>query len=392
MKLLSLGLKAALMVGVSAIPMKAIADSDLASESLPLTASQRFGYAQLCYKANSSDQTEFNKRAADLEAEGWKVDFLVGTTGTAATQVKSTMGLMAYRGSQVVIATKGTQSLNDWKTNVRSSRHGLSQRAFHSLMGLFTNYYNNKEAIIAAQHIGLAGEVHNGFLQTHLSMWDQVKQNLKNYVEKEDLTYQDLSIETLGHSLGGALQDLNQAHLLQDSTLGLGVQTLESSFVDTDLDMSGFYGLKLAERKANDNVRGTAFEAARAFTTAVAKEFNGVVGAGNSPHVDNRGDIVPALPFTIVGYKSAGDQVGIDTNHFHPLMAHKLRGVKAEAIEALNDFDKGISNKRPSLAKAFWNRATDTAKTVASKVVAAANTAVKALKNTGSRIASWFGY
>ena len=322
-----------------------------------LTNDQRVSFAQLPCEANTADQTIFKQSVSQLHQDGWAVDILEGTTGSASAQATSNMGIMAYKGNKVVIATRGTAktNLNDWTSNVRSNRNGVVRGVFHTLAGMFTDHYKNKEDFIAAQYLNLNGAVHNGFLQTHNSMWDKVKQNIQNHAKKQGVAVSDLEFETVGHSMGAAQQDLNQVHLLTDSTLGLGTKVVEDEFQDNDLGMS-FIGLKKTERIENRNVRGTAFEAPNAFTTDAGKDFNERVGKGNSPHIHNAYDLVPYLPANAVGYAAVGDQIAIDSSHRNPVAAHLIKNIRPTAVEALDQHDQGQSKvAAPAKSSSMWS-------------------------------------
>lgn len=356
--------------------------------STPLTNTDRLEFAKLAYDADKADQNVFNEKVAALEADGWTVEKLTGSTGSATEQVESTMGVIAYRGKQAMIATRGTTGADDWKTNFRAARN-----VGQEIMGLFFPSYNAESDQIAAQFLKANGKVHNGFLQTHLSTWDQIKASLLARAKTLGVAVADLNIETTGHSLGAGQQDLNQFHLLTDSDLGLGRQKVGNSLLAStgDLDMSAFYAPALSESIVNTGVRGTAFESPNAFGTTAAQDFDRKVGKGNSPHVHNFGDAVPSLPPVAAGYSPVGDAVPIDAGANDPLTAHVLTGMGDEAVKALDQIDAGKTVKTSKKA-ALKKRVKAARKSVARTTKKAASAIAKPFKRFGVAWRSNFGW
>lgn len=202
-----------------------------------MTFAQKLNFADLAYKAEKNDPTIYNQMVQQLNNEGWAVKRLKGTTGIAQNQTESTMGIIAFRGKEVVISIRGTKMKNadDWITDFRFDRD-IFGKLYANLIG--NQEFDLKNEAIGAQFLGVNGNIHNGFLQTHLSMWPEIRQAILDYANSLDCQVSDLKFQTIGHSLGGAQQDLILVHLLNDSQLGLGKETLEASSIDTEIDQS----------------------------------------------------------------------------------------------------------------------------------------------------------
>ena len=276
-----------------------------------ITNQDRHTFAHLAYLSNAKDQSSYNVTRARMENDGWTLKKVKGKTNS----VESNMVVMGFRGKQVIIASRGTEmtNANDWLTNL--------------------DFAKNKQA---AELLGIKeGYVHNGFLQAHLSTWDEIKSNLLFYAKKRGVKVSDLEIETTGHSLGAAQQDLNQLHLLKDHDLDLGMKKVQDSFMYDD-----FYGMSLHESiVGSDKVRGTAFAGPKVFDQKGADEFKKAVKEGHSPHVVNKHDVVPKVPFNFIGFQDVGDIVDIDTNS-NIADAHSLDVMKKKALKALDKTKK----------------------------------------------------
>lgn len=323
-----------------------------------LTNKERLEFANIAYKANSSkgeSQETYSSFVNRQKKDGYEVKKITGTTGYADSQEESTMGVMCFRGKEVVIATKGTSSAVDAITDVRSDRGGFFSTLKGATVGL-SDEENEKNSVIAAQFLGNnGGKVHNGFLQTHNSMWSQIKKELISHAAKEGVEVSDLKIETVGHSLGGALQDLNQYHLMTDSILGYGTHRVEASFFDDLNDKAGlgFYALHRTEERKNTNVAGLGLEAAKALGNGAHEDMNRRVGEKYCVHVENVLDPVPHLPTTRgMGFNTPGTKVNIDTGH-NPICGHKLGNIESDALVALNRFSVGQESDEPSVPMAL---------------------------------------
>lgn len=336
----------------------------------------------IAYAANKNETSKYDAFVAKLAAEGWTIEKLDGTTGSASNQQGSTMGVMAFRGHDVIIATRGTEATNlsDWTTNVRYSRNmgwkTLAWLAPSLVDQEWIQQEDAKEAMIAAQFLKADDKIHNGFLQTHMSMYPQVQEKLKAHAEAIGCKVSDLNIHTSGHSLGAAQQDLMQMHLLTDSTLGLGVNVLEKSFVFTDSTLGNeWHVTKVTESKENENVKGVAVEAPRVFGPKAADQFDKIVGAQNSPHIVNAQDIVPHVPFKGLGFEDTTKNI-INVDSGDALVAAHTN-IKNVAIEALN----GEIKDHP---KTYTRYFVDGIGAVSNTVISAANTCYSAVANVAS--------
>lgn len=339
-------------------------DADTVSNELLV----EFG-KEIAYAANKTDQAKYSAFETKMVGEGWTLKKILGTTGTAANQQTSVMAVMAFRGHEAIIATRGTEALNlnDWATNFRYCRNLLPKTISWIAPSLVDQKWveqdDIKEACIAAQYMKAEDKIHNGFLQTHMSVWEEVKAELLKHDVKR--------IYTTGHSLGGAQQDLMQMHLLTDSTLGYGRELLAESLILGDSCL-GFYLPKITVEKENTVVTGVAMEAPRAFGGKAAAQFDRIVGAENSPHIVNAGDIVPHVPFKSLGFEDATQNIiHVDSGDVG-IKAHT--NIKDVSIEALN-------GQVTEHEKTFTRKAVDGVASVPGMVYDAAESVVSTVGN-----------
>lgn len=352
-------------------------------DSQSMSYAQKFDFADLGYKAAKKDTTVFDNLVQDLNNQGWSVQRLKGKTGKAAHQVEATMGIIAFRGKEVVISTRGTMNGNDWTTDFRFDRDILG-----TLLGMLTDNQENhlKNQMIGAQFLGVNGTVHNGFLQTHLDMWPQIRNAILDYANQIGCQVSDLTFKTVGHSLGGALQDLNMVHLLEDSQLGLGKKTLESSFVDQEIDSlgkSGFYGLKVTTDVPNTKVEGLAIEGPGVFGSEVVDHLEAKIGEGNLVHVENVGDPIPHAA-ALVGLEKIGTVVTVDGGGA-PVAAHRLGDVKKVAVDHLDNKGSPVAEEK-SIARHISDAVVGAGQAVVNAGRAVVNTISNAILNVTDSI------
>jgi hypothetical protein len=298
----------------------------------------------------NEDKAIYNK----LINDGWKLDTFKGTTGTATAQVESVSGLLAFKGDHVVIATRGTEmaNFNDWMTNVRFSRSPI--------MRFFADEANKLSAITAQFFGGVTGEVANGFLQTHLSSWDYIKEAIIKYAASQGKSTQDLHYTITGHSKGAAKAQLNAVNLLTDSTLGVGVDYLERSFIFSspemeDLGMSGFYGIPVkSEPKNKGNVFAVVYESPRVFSNEAAEHVNNILGTENLVRVENEGvydfDPVTKVGPEFLGFNHAGTKIGVNGKGAF-VGRHGLGNVKDAAVPHIEAHIGSMANKKVEMPK-----------------------------------------
>lgn len=302
-----------------------------------------------------------------LVNDGWKLDVFNGTTGKARNQIESASGLLAFKDDQVVIATRGTEmtNWNDWFTNVRFSRSPITR--------FFGTEENNLCAITAQFFGGVDGEVANGFLQTHLSSWNYIKDAIIKYARSIGKSAQELQYTITGHSKGAAKAQLNAVNLLTDSTLGIGVDYLEKSFILADADAmelgaSGFYGIgKKTLAKNKGNVEAVVFESPRVFSNVTAKQVNNIMGEGNLVRVENKGmfdDPVIHVAPAFLGFEHAGAAAEIEGDGFF-ITKHMMSNVKDAAIPAIKAHRASVTQRETvdtsaGTTKPFINNANST--------------------------------
>lgn len=358
---------------------------------------------QVAYAADKVDQTKFDDWSAKLEADGWSLKKIKGTTGSANNQVESVMAVMAFRGNEVVIAPRGTTGGNDWTTDFRFSRdtfwRGLATIAPMLVNKEWIAQADLKEAMIAGQFLKANDKIHNGFLQTFLSMWPEIKSSLIERAAELGISVSELMVSTSGHSLGAALQNLTQMALLNDSYLGYGQNILEKSHVYHDeLDQSWF-AMHEVESKENTNVKGVAMCPPRVFGPKAAEQFNEMVGPGNSPQIVNAMDAVPYAVLQGAGFADATtNMIYVDGGLANPVKAHT--DVRDLAVDALNGVNK-VHEKtyaRAAIDAVYKpvKAVVDAASNAVSQAYNAASNAYNALANgvSDAKKAAWgyFGY
>jgi len=149
-----------------------------------LNPTQIFDLSLRAYKTRTTDQELFKKQLRIqlpfVNFESMKV--ITATTGLF-TPVASGFGFMAQlnggRSKEIVIATRGTETLADVGTDIK-----------------------------AVSHPGPTGHlVHKGFGATFTSYVQQ----LNEFIRQQNLGFQPTAVHCVGHSLGGALANLNAA-------------------------------------------------------------------------------------------------------------------------------------------------------------------------------------
>lgn len=326
----SIAVSASVAQATEAVDASELSTHRIKNTSSPakLDAKTAMDFANFSYSANKKawgdkDQQLFDK----LLNDGWKLAPISGTTGFSK-QVESASAVLGFKDDQVVIATRGTEMLNgsDWGTNIwnkKTSKQGLSN-LFH--------------------HVG--GNVATGFLTTHESSWDEINAAIAAYAASIGKKPSDLQYTILGHSLGGAKALLNGVKTLTDADLNIGEQvTLEKSFVEpnTDLGMSGFYGIGKKEIKNAGNVEVILLEAPRVGDKDAAKDIENIVGKENILRIENGWDIVPHVSPGFLRFKHAGTQLKINAKGWN---THGMGTIGDEAIKAIEAHRAKVSAQK----------------------------------------------
>lgn len=149
-----------------------------------LNPNQVFQLAKNAYTAKKGDGVLL-RREWDLELPFVNIDSLSVITATTGliTPVASGFGFMAQlnggRSTEIVIATRGTLTRSDWGTNAQ-----------------------------LATTPGPTGHlIHQGFGSTFKSYVQQ----LNEFIKRQNLGFKPTAVHCMGHSLGGALANLNAA-------------------------------------------------------------------------------------------------------------------------------------------------------------------------------------
>lgn len=343
----NLSAKADLVKG-DIFPAIHVTDSQEAAQYLKkfdrLPTANVLDFAKLAYSTNqdgewSEEEREIYGKLA-IE-EGWEICPFTGTTGAATNQVESTSGFIAFKEDHVVIATRGTEmtNLNDWMTNIRFSRSPF--------LRMFSSEERQKVSAATEQTFGFGGEIANGFLQTHLSSWDFVREAIRERSEFLGVSPGELKITVTGHSLGGAKAQLIGANLVTEPVLDIGVHKIEGSFIGED----GFYSPSVYSKPENpQNIEVIVFGSPNVFTDEAAEEVEKILGQDvyrvenndmkflkSLDLFDMTGDIVPSLPPRFLGFKPVGKRIGDEGKYGVSLGRHMMSNI---SDAALNEVDK----------------------------------------------------
>ena len=242
----------------------------------------------------------------------------LGRTGSANHQVLSISGALGFKGLEVVIATRGTQpkNIHDWRTNFDMFQNTLS--AFNRYIkddSVFAANKRKDSQIVSQLFNGMPGGlIANGFLRTHLSSRDFIKEKIENYAKSINVPVEHLNFTAIGHSKGGAKAQLN----------GL--------FVATE------FGAK--------NVTVMTFQSPRVFDEVAARAFESIIGKENIIRFENKSsnwwwpltldfDPVIYVAPNMLGFKHAGSSVTLDNNKWFAVR-HSMGQVTAEIARAVN--------------------------------------------------------
>lgn len=299
-------------------------------------------FAKFTYSANKQEWEAYDHQLfSRLVNDGWKFELFNGTTGSANNQVESISGLLAFKDKHVVIATRGTEATNldDWTTNVRFARSPFYR--------LFSMEEAQKEGQIGAQFLNVDGGLANGFLQTHLSSWEMIKQSILNYAQQVGVTPQELQYTITGHSKGAAKAQLNAVNLLTDKDLAIGVNCLEKSLLVSEAEVPGisdlgaslFYAPALySEPQNTGNVEAVVFESPRVFSDQAASQVERILGKDYLLRIENRGrfDVDPVVHVSpeSFGFKHAGTKGEIDNGFF--VGRHFMENVGGPAVGVID--------------------------------------------------------
>lgn len=249
-------------------------------------------------------------------------------------------------------------NFNDWATNFRVSRNPFAS-VFSYITG-FVSSATQKICQTSAQLFAGAvhGQIHNGFLQTHLSSWEEIKNEILSYSRHLGLHPRDLSYTLLGHSKGAAKAQLNALHLVTDQDLKIGhTDLLEKSFNMTNSFVqelglsSGFYGILKETSPVNSgNVKTIVFESPRVFFWDSAPQVENILKRENIIRIENKKsgssvlfvDLVTQSPPQCTGFQHIGLALPVDGNGIL-LGRHLLKNVKIQSLAPISDFLNGTT-------------------------------------------------
>lgn len=305
-----------------------------------------------------SDKEIYNQ----LINDGWKLVPFNTKTGSASNQEESVGGVIGFRGKDVIIATRGTQIFADWLTNLRVNigrsfdvltdtiKNVAPVKAVFSK--IFPSWYRStlkdRDDMTTANYFpGVQGRAAVGFLQSHLSSWNQIKQEIMEYAKSENLKLADLHYEFTGHSMGAAKGQLNALGMLTDQGLKIGVKKLEDSFVlsTSQLGVSFQAPAKYSDPKNTGNVDVTVFASPRTFSKDMAKDAEEIIGKENLVRIENKGNGLDQDPVThvapkILGFDHIGTSVPIDGggHFFGRHFMGSIRDLASSAIDKFRNF------------------------------------------------------
>lgn len=182
--------------------------SHVVSSSLPIKqeeSAEKLGFACSCaLNAYESEEGYAGLRKRlflnDLEAKGYVIKTFKGIYGGLISRKMENAGFIALKGNEVMISYRGTATIADWMTD-----------------GDF--------APTSADYFGLSGKVHEGFLRSFKSSWENrkdlygIKQIILDYATQTDQKPENLKYMVTGHSLGGALASLAAIKLINDEEI-----------------------------------------------------------------------------------------------------------------------------------------------------------------------------
>lgn len=337
-----------------------------------LPGSLVLNFAKLAYPANQQEHWTDEEKAIYHKLaieEKWELCPFNGTTGAANNQVESVSGFIAFKGDHVVIATRGTEMANrhDWLTNIRFSRSPF--------LRMFSEQENNKISAATAQYFGgfIEGEIANGFLQTHLSSRDVIKDAILKRAEALGKSPRDLRYTVTGHSLGGAKAQLIGLDLVTNRTLGIGVHKVEDSFFGNadDLGMSFYSPSIYSQPKNPGNIKVVVFGSPRVFDTKAAEQVQKILGDAIfrvennnlklfSTDIVDPGDMVPSLPPAILGFEHVGHRIADEESQGFWFTRHMTSYVSKKATDDI-DARTGFAALQIDLSKAAADISSHTA-------------------------------
>src|SRR5688572_24285936 len=93
------------------------------ASSQDFDAETLMNFTRFAYTANKGHfEDKDQKLMNSLINAGWGMKTFRTKTGTASNQIESIGGVVASKGDQIVVATRGTVSLPDWQTNFRPTK------------------------------------------------------------------------------------------------------------------------------------------------------------------------------------------------------------------------------------------------------------------------------
>ncbi len=241
----------------------------------------------------------------NLKAQGYEVDTFSGKSGFNAADES---GIIAFLDKKVVVAFHGTESTNDWISNLRAG-------------------------MVPGQQIGYSGNVHAGFLSDYLSVQAEIKRKILEYAEANNMSASDLEITFTGHSKGGAAATVAAADFIQDEDLGLGGRKSVQNEVD-----DGFLTIETTDASNRGNkVKLVTFASPRVFDLDFAQQMNDDLGKGNHIRFGVYSDVVPAVPFGWAqGYKHTGTYIPMS-----PLQHLRHNELVAKITRVIGNLRKG---------------------------------------------------
>jgi len=212
---------------------------------------------------------------------------------------------------------------NDWFTNIRASDGPDMGRLFSTISSAISGMFSSNEASTTEQaFLGnlteeeVKKDTHPGFLQTHLSSWDAVREAILQHAEKSNIPLQDMRFTITGHSLGGAKAQLNAVWLAQ--MLGLE----NANHIDT-----------------------VVFGSPRVFGQETAEQIEKTLGKfifrieNNDPKLfqsldilDMFGDIITLLPPEWFGFRHVGERIGDKSLKGFFMNRHMMENISKEVL------------------------------------------------------------
>jgi triacylglycerol lipase len=276
-----------------------------------LTPSQIYSLCNLAYEAKSTSESGLSEEISQVLPALIDKDSVVqlNATSGALISVQSGFGFVARgvgaRQNEVFLATRGTASLSDAGTDL--------------------NFFPTENSV--------GGQVHRGFKNTFDSYASHLNQLIKKAMPKGRPT----RIHCMGHSLGGALANLNAA-VLADQGHNVNLYTLASPRVG----MTAF-AEHLAKKISPSNVYRVAHLADPVAMVPCFPFLHGPLSTGHINLERSHLSINPKVHMMTVGYKSLQNQSWKQLKADSQLVQSRLEAQVESRHSAITDFQTNIS-------------------------------------------------